>query len=84
MVIRHASDYLPKLVEQQPENCLTLGQGPTQALGVVVEDGAGGSVQGYVAGASEGEGVDESTVQFITSQRFCKLRFSCSFGFIRD
>jgi len=43
IVFRHASDYLPKLVEQQPENGLALAFGPTQALGVVMEDGASGA-----------------------------------------
>jgi hypothetical protein len=33
----------PKLCEQQSENGLALAQGPTQTLGVVVEDGAGGA-----------------------------------------
>ena len=40
---RRASDYLSKLLEQQSENGLALAAVPTQALGVVVEDGAGGA-----------------------------------------
>ena len=43
MLLRHASDHPPKLLEQQPENGLALAQGPAQALGVFVEDGAGGA-----------------------------------------
>ena len=35
--LRHASDYLPKLVEQQPENGLALAFGPAQALGIAEE-----------------------------------------------
>jgi hypothetical protein len=39
--LRHGSDPLPKFLEQQSENVLALGSGPAQALGVVMEDGAG-------------------------------------------
>ena len=41
--IRRLSDHRSEPVEQQPENGLALAQGPAQALGVFVEDGAGGA-----------------------------------------
>jgi hypothetical protein len=41
--IRRLADHRPELVEQQPENGLTLALVPTQTLGVVMEDGAGGA-----------------------------------------
>jgi hypothetical protein len=41
MFLRRASDHLPKMWKQQPENGLSLAQGPTRWLGVVGDDGAG-------------------------------------------
>lgn len=41
--IRHASGYLPKVLEQQPENGLALALGPAETLRRVMEDGAGGA-----------------------------------------
>src|SRR5208337_4199992 len=41
--IRRFPDYRSELAEQQPENDLALAQGPTQTLGVVMEDGAAGA-----------------------------------------
>jgi hypothetical protein len=43
MILRHASDYLPKVLEQQPENGLALGSGPAETLRRIMEDGAGGA-----------------------------------------
>jgi hypothetical protein len=40
---QHASDHPPEVLEQQSENDLALAQGPAQALGIVVEDGASGA-----------------------------------------
>jgi hypothetical protein len=50
IIIRHAPDYPAKLAEQQPENGLPLAPVPTQAWGVVVEDGARGAAVGAVPG----------------------------------
>jgi len=41
--LRHLSDAAPKFLEQQPENHLALAPVPTQTLGGVMEDGAGGT-----------------------------------------
>ena len=40
---RRLSGHYSEPVEQQPENGLALASGPAPALGVVVEDGAGGA-----------------------------------------
>ena len=50
IVLRHVSDYPPKLVEQQPENGLALALGKAEALGVVMEDGASGAALETAAG----------------------------------
>jgi hypothetical protein len=42
-MLPRSSDHPFKVLEKQKENDLTLAQGPTQSLGVVVEDGAGGA-----------------------------------------
>jgi hypothetical protein len=39
--VRHTSDSLPEVLEQQSENGLALAPGPTQALSGVVKDPAG-------------------------------------------
>ena len=41
--VRRVSDHRSELLEQQPKNFLALGFGPAQALGGVMEDGAGGA-----------------------------------------
>ena len=46
IIFQHASDHPPKLCEQQPEDDLALAQDPTQTLGVVMENGAGGAGAG--------------------------------------
>ena len=46
IIFRHASDHLPKLFEQRSVNGLPLAQIPTQALGVVMEEGTGGAGTG--------------------------------------
>ena len=43
MSIRHVSDHRSEPLEQQPKNGPALAQGPAQAVGVVMEDGAGGA-----------------------------------------
>jgi len=43
IMLPRSSDHPFKVLEKQKENDLTLAQGPTQSLGVVVEDGAGGA-----------------------------------------
>jgi hypothetical protein len=40
IMLQHSSDHSFKVLEKQPENDLTQAQGPTQSLGVVVEDPA--------------------------------------------
>ena len=52
MFHRYASDPLPKMLLQQPVNDPALGPSPTQALGVVMEDGTFG---GSGAGAQDAE-----------------------------
>jgi len=41
--LQRSSDHPFNVLEKQPENDLTLAQGPTQSSGVVVEGGAGGA-----------------------------------------
>lgn len=43
MAVRHFAEHRSELLEQQPENRLTLAFGPVPALGGVVEDGVGGA-----------------------------------------
>ena len=50
IILRHASDYLPKVAEQQPENGLALALGKAEALCVVMEDGASGAALETAAG----------------------------------
>jgi len=53
--VRRVPDYRPKLLEQQPENGLTLAFGPAQSLGVVMEDHAGGAAFEAAPGAVHAE-----------------------------
>ncbi len=43
MTLRRVSDHRSEPLEQQQKNGPALAQGPAQALGVVVKDGAGGA-----------------------------------------
>jgi len=57
MCVRSFADHCSELLEQQPENVMALGLVPAAALGVVMEEGAGGAA-GQATAGSVVEGVD--------------------------